>query len=93
MTAVVNDRDDFTLGELPAGVGGRRASRYRPTCARGDGRGAGGPAARVRPHQFIYGVTSSFGPRDNVTIPSEQQRTHADENEIRATRTSALVAD
>src|SRR5215831_11820341 len=33
--------------------------------------------------QFIYGVTSSFGPRARVTIPPEEQRAHAREFSFR----------
>lgn len=79
MTVVVNSRDDFTLenyrrvalgGELivigpeaMAVMAGARASFLR--------------LLESDRTQFIYGVTSNFGPRAKVTIPPDQQRAHA----------------
>jgi len=79
MTVVVNGRDDFTLenyrrvseGGEPVAIGPR--AREAMAAARAD-------FIRLLESdrtQFIYGVTSSFGPRAKVTIPPEQQRAHA----------------
>jgi histidine ammonia-lyase len=79
MAVVVNDRDDFTLenyrrvseGGEPVVIGPRACETM--AAARAD-------FIRLLESdrtQFIYGVTSSFGPRVKVTIPPEQQRTHA----------------
>src|SRR6201985_3007129 len=79
MTVVINGRDDFTLenyrrvseGGEPVAIGPR--AREAMAAARAD-------FIRLLESdrtQFIYGVTSSFGPRARVTIPPEQQRAHA----------------
>jgi histidine ammonia-lyase len=79
MTVVVNSRDDFTL------------ENYRRVAMDGEAV-AIGPEARTTMAegranflrllesdrtQFIYGVTSSFGPRARLTIPPDEQRAHA----------------
>lgn len=79
MTVVVNSRDDLTL------------ENYRRVASGGESV-AIGPQARTTMTegrenflrllesdrtQFIYGVTSSFGPRAKLTIPPDQQRAHA----------------
>src|SRR5215469_2972687 len=79
MTVVVNSRDDFTL------------ENYRRVAMGGESVVIG-PAARTTMAegranflrllesdrtQFIYGVTSSFGPRARLTIPPDEQRAHA----------------
>lgn len=85
MTVVVNGRDDFTLenyrrvseGGEPVTIGPR--AREVMAAARAD-------FIRLLDSdrtQFIYGVTSSFGPRVKVTIPPEQQRSHAQGVEFR----------
>ena len=79
MTVVINGRDDFTLenyrrvseGGEPVAIGPR--AREAMAAARAD-------FIRLLESdrtQFIYGVTSGLGPRVKVTIPPEQQRTHA----------------
>ncbi|MGB7872571.1 MAG: aromatic amino acid lyase, partial [Mycobacterium sp.] len=79
MTVVINGRDDFTLenyrrvaeGGEPVVIGPR--AREAMAAARAD-------FIRLLESdrtQFIYGVTSSFGPRAKVTIPPEQQLAHA----------------
>ena len=79
MTVVVNSRDDFTL------------ENYRRVSLGGELVAIGAEARRVMAEgradfmrllesdrtQFIYGVTSSFGPRAKDTIPPEEQRAHA----------------
>jgi len=79
MTVVVNNRDDFTL------------ENYRRVSLGGELVAIGAEARRVMAAgranftrllesdrtQFIYGVTSSFGPRARDTIPPEEQRAHA----------------
>jgi len=85
MTVVVNSRDDFTL------------ENYRRVSWGGEPVAIGAQARRVMAKQradfmrllesdrtqFIYGVTSSFGPRARVTIPPEEQRAHAREFSFR----------
>jgi histidine ammonia-lyase len=79
MTVVVNGRDDFTL------------ENYRRVTLGGEPIAIGPEAIAVMTGarasflhllesdrtQFIYGVTSNFGPRAKVTIPPDQQRAHA----------------
>jgi histidine ammonia-lyase len=79
MTVVVNGRDDLTL------------ENYRRVALGGEpvaiGQEAVGVMAAARADfvrllesdrtQFIYGVTSNFGPRAKVTIPPDEQRAHA----------------
>ncbi len=79
MTVVVNSRDDFTV------------ENYRRVALGGESVAIGTQARRVMEEgranflrllesdrtQFIYGVTSSFGPRAKITIPPDQQRAHA----------------
>lgn len=85
MTVLINGRDDFTLenyrrvseGGESVTIGPR--ARERMAAARAD-------FIRLLESdrtQFIYGVTSSFGPRAEVTIPPEQQRAHARGPEFR----------
>ncbi|HTQ16066.1 aromatic amino acid lyase, partial [Mycobacterium sp.] len=79
MTVVINGRDDFTLENY------RRVSEGGESVAIGPG--AREAMATTRADfirllesdrtQFIYGVTSSMGPYAKVTIPPEQQGTHA----------------
>ena len=85
MTVVVNSRDDFTL------------ENYRRVAMDGEAVAIGERARQVMAAgradfmrllesdrtQFIYGVTSSFGPRARVTIPPEEQRSHAREFSFR----------
>ena len=85
MTVVINSRDDFTL------------ENYRRVAMDGEAVAIGERARQVMAAgradfmrllesdrtQFIYGVTSSFGPRARVTIPPEEQRTHAREFSFR----------
>ncbi len=85
MTVVVNSRDDFTL------------ENYRRVAMDGEAVAIGERARQVMAvgradfmrllesdrTQFIYGVTSSFGPRARVTIPPEEQRAHAREFSFR----------
>ncbi|HEY7012686.1 MAG TPA: aromatic amino acid lyase [Streptosporangiaceae bacterium] len=85
MTVVVNSRDDFTL------------ENYRRVSWGGEPVAIGAQARRVMAEQraafmrllesdrtqFIYGVTSSFGPRARITIPPEEQRAHAREFSFR----------
>ena len=76
---VINGRDDFTLENY------RRVSEVGEPVAIGPGAREAMAAARADfirllesdRTQFIYGVTSSLGPRAKVTIPPEQQRAHA----------------
>jgi histidine ammonia-lyase len=79
MTVVVNSTDDFTL------------ENYRRVAIGGESVTIGPKAATVMAEgranflrllesdrtQFIYGVTSNFGPRAKITIPPDQQRAHA----------------
>ena len=79
MTVVVNSRDDFTL------------ENYRRVAMGGESVAVGPEAVRVMAEgranflrllesdrtQFIYGVTSNFGPRAKMTVPPGEQRAHA----------------
>jgi histidine ammonia-lyase len=79
MTVVVNSRDDFTV------------ENYRRVAIDGESVAIGPQARRAMAEgranflrllesdrtQFIYGVTSNFGPRAKITIPPEQQQAHA----------------
>jgi histidine ammonia-lyase len=79
MTVVVESRDDFTL------------ENYRRVAVGGESVAIGPEARKIMAEgradflrllesdrtQFIYGVTSSFGPRAKLTIPPDQQRAHA----------------
>jgi histidine ammonia-lyase len=79
MTVVVNSRDDFTL------------ENYRRVAMGGESVAVGPEAVSVMAEgranflrllesdrtQFIYGVTSNFGPRAKMTIPPGEQRAHA----------------
>ena len=78
MTVVVDSRDDFTL------------ENYRRVTIGGESVAIGQEARRAMAEgranflrllesdrtQFIYGVTSSFGPRAKLTIPPDEQRAH-----------------
>jgi histidine ammonia-lyase len=78
MSVVVNNRDDFTL------------ENYRRVAMDGESVSIGPQARRTMAEgranflrllesdrtQYIYGVTSSFGPRAKLTIPPDQQRAH-----------------
>ena len=85
MTVVINGRDDFTLENY------RRVSEGGEPVAIGPHAREAMAAARADfirllesdRTQFIYGVTSSLGPRAKVTIPPEQQRAHARAFEFR----------
>jgi histidine ammonia-lyase len=78
MTVVIDSRDDFTL------------ENYRRVALGGESVSIGQQARRVMAEgradflrllesdrtQFIYGVTSSFGPRARLAIPPDEQRAH-----------------
>src|ERR1700722_9024446 len=79
MTVVVNGRDDFTLENYRGGAGGGGPVAIGPR-ARESMAAARADFIRLLESdrtQFIYGVTSSFGPHAKVTIPPEQQQAHA----------------
>jgi len=79
MAVIVNSRDDFTV------------ENYRRVAMVGEPVTLGPQARRAMVEgranflrllesdrtQFIYGVTSSFGPRAKITIQPDQQRAHA----------------
>ncbi|HYB89260.1 MAG TPA: aromatic amino acid lyase [Streptosporangiaceae bacterium] len=79
MTVVVDSRDDFTLENYRrVAVGGEPIAigpQARRTMA--EGRADFLRLLESDRTQFIYGVTSSFGPRAKLTIPPDQQRAHA----------------
>src|SRR5262245_21977376 len=78
MSVVINSRDDFTL------------ENYRRVAMAGESVAIGPEARRTMAEgradflrmlesdrtQYIYGVTSSFGPRAKLTIPPDEQRAH-----------------
>jgi histidine ammonia-lyase len=79
MTVVVNSRDDFTL------------ENYRRVAMGGESVTVGPEAVSVMAEgranflrllesdrtQFIYGITSNFGPRAKMTVPPGEQRANA----------------
>src|SRR6516225_1355936 len=79
MTVVVDSRDDFTLENYRrVAVGGESVAigqEARETMA--EGRADFLRLLESDRTQYIYGVTSSFGPRARLTIPPDQQRAHA----------------
>ena len=79
MTVVVNSRDDFTLENYRrVAMGGESVAigpEARTTMA--EGRANFLHLLESDRTQFIYGVTSSFGPRAKLTIPPDEQRAHA----------------
>jgi histidine ammonia-lyase len=85
MTVVINGRDDFTLENY------RRVSEGGESVAIGPRGREVMAAARANfirllesdRTQFIYGVTSSMGPRAKVAISPEQQRAHVRAVEFR----------
>ena len=79
MTVVLNGRDDFTLENYRrVAVGGESvAIGPRARSVMDAGRASFLRLLESDRTQFIYGVTSSFGPRAKVTIPPDQQRAHA----------------
>src|ERR1700757_3263388 len=79
MTVVINGRDDFTLENYRRVSEGGEPVALGPRAREGMGAARGGFIRLLESDrtQFIYGVTSSFGPRAQVTIPPEQQRAHA----------------
>ena len=79
MTVVINSRDDLTLENYRrVAVGGESVAigqEARETMA--EGRADFLRLLESDRTQYIYGVTSSFGPRARLTIPPDQQRAHA----------------
>ncbi len=76
MTVVVNSRDDLTLENYRRVAMGGEPVTIGPEARRTM---AAGRADFLRllesdRTQYIYGVTSSFGPRAKLTIPPDQQR-------------------
>jgi histidine ammonia-lyase len=78
-TVVVDSRDDFTLENYRrvAMAGESVAIGPRATRAMADGRANFLRLLESDRTQYIYGVTSNFGPRAKITIPPDQQRAHA----------------
>ena len=79
MTVVVNSRDDFTLENYRRVAMGGESVAVGPEAV---GVMAEGRANFLRllesdRSQFIYGVTSNFGPRAKMTVPPGEQRAHA----------------
>jgi histidine ammonia-lyase len=79
MTVVVNGTDDFTLENYRRVAMGGESVAIGPKASRAmaDGRANFLRLLESDRTQFIYGVTSNFGPRAKVTIPPDQQRAHA----------------
>ena len=79
MTVVVNSRDDFTLENYRRVATGGEAVAIGPEArtTMAEGRANFLHLLESDRTQFIYGVTSSFGPRAKLTIPPDQQRAHA----------------
>ncbi len=79
MTVVVNSRDDFTLENYRRVAMDGESVAIGPEAhkAMADGRANFLRLLESDRTQFIYGVTSNFGPRARLTIPPDQQRAHA----------------
>jgi histidine ammonia-lyase len=78
MTVVVESRDDFTLENYRrVAMGGESVSiGHQARRAMAEGRANFLRLLESDRTQFIYGVTSSFGPRAKLTIPPDEQRAH-----------------
>jgi histidine ammonia-lyase len=78
MTVVVNSRDDFTLENYRRVAMGGESVSIGPQARRAMAEGRAGFLRLLESDrtQYIYGVTSSFGPRAKLTIPPDQQRAH-----------------
>jgi histidine ammonia-lyase len=79
MTVVVNSRDDFTVENYRRVASGGESVAIGPQARRAmeEGRANFLRLLESDRTQFIYGVTSNFGPRAKITIPPDQQRAHA----------------
>jgi histidine ammonia-lyase len=79
MTVVVNSTDDFTLENYRRVAMDGESVAIGPKASRAmaDGRADFLRLLESDRTQFIYGVTSNFGPRAKITIPPDQQRAHA----------------
>jgi histidine ammonia-lyase len=79
MTVVVDSRDDFTLENYRRVAMGGESVAIGPqaSVAMADGRANFLRLLESDRTQYIYGVTSNFGPRAKITIPPDQQRGHA----------------
>jgi histidine ammonia-lyase len=79
MTVVVNSRDDFTLENYRRVTLGGESVVIGPEARWTMAEGRAGFLRLLESDrtQFIYGVTSSYGPRAKLTIPPDQQRAHA----------------
>jgi histidine ammonia-lyase len=78
MTVAVNSRDDFTLENYRRVAMGGESVTIGPEARRtmAEGRANFLRLLESDRTQFIYGVTSSFGPRAKLTIPPDEQRAH-----------------
>jgi histidine ammonia-lyase len=78
-SVVVNSTDDFTLENYRRVAMGGESVAIGPMASRAmaDGRANFLRLLESDRTQFIYGVTSNFGPRAKITIPPDQQRAHA----------------
>ena len=79
MSVVVNSRDDFTLENYRRVAMGGESVAIGPQARRTMAEGRAGFLRLLESDrtQYIYGVTSSFGPRARLTIPPDQQRAQA----------------
>jgi histidine ammonia-lyase len=78
MSVVVNSRDDFTLENYRRVAMGGESVSIGPEARRAMAEGRANFLRLLESDrtQYIYGVTSSFGPRAKFTIPPDQQRAH-----------------
>jgi histidine ammonia-lyase len=79
MTVIVNSRDDFTLENYRRVAMGGESVVVGPEAVSimAEGRANFLRLLESDRSQFIYGVTSNFGPRAKVTVPPDEQRAHA----------------
>ena len=78
MAVAVNSRDDFTLENYRRVAMGGESVTIGPDARRAMAEGRANFLRLLESDrtQFIYGVTSSFGPRAKLTIPPDEQRAH-----------------
>jgi len=79
MTVVLNSRDDFSLENFRRVTVGGESVEIGPEgrATMEEGRANFMALLNSDRTQFIYGVTSNFGPRAKMTIPPEEQGKHA----------------
>ncbi|MEQ9349293.1 MAG: aromatic amino acid lyase, partial [Alphaproteobacteria bacterium] len=80
MTVIVNSRRDFTLENYRRVMLGGESLKVGPRAKKAmtDARKSFRAFLESDPTQFIYGVTSGFGPQAKTAVSPEEQRKHAE---------------